>query len=93
MSMFLAEGYLLSHYPSCCQSHPPTTPPFGGVLRTTGLDWNRVRVWTPRAKWLNSTFDLQYHTAPSAGVMVRGAIADDTWSRLILIHEKMVAQR
>ncbi|GFY02188.1 transposable element Tcb2 transposase [Trichonephila clavipes] len=36
---------------------------------------------------------LQQHIAPTAGVMVRGAIAYNTRSPLVLIHGTMTAQR
>ncbi|GFV66149.1 transposable element Tcb2 transposase [Trichonephila clavipes] len=42
-------------------------------------DGNRVRVWKPRRERLNPAFALQRQTAPSAGVMVRGTIANKTW--------------
>ncbi|PRD21645.1 UNVERIFIED_CONTAM: Transposable element Tcb2 transposase [Trichonephila clavipes] len=38
-------------------------------------DANRVRVWRPWGERLNPAFALQRHTAPTAGVMVWGAIA------------------
>ncbi|GFX43245.1 transposable element Tcb1 transposase [Trichonephila clavipes] len=41
-------------------------------------DDNRVRVWRPRGERLNPAFALQRHTAPTAGVMVWGAIAYNT---------------
>lgn len=56
-------------------------------------DDNRVRVWRLRGERLNPAFALQRHTAPTAGVMVWGAIAYDTRSPLILIHGTMTAQR
>ncbi|GFW23870.1 transposable element Tcb2 transposase [Trichonephila clavipes] len=34
------------------------------------IDDNRVCVWRPRGKRLNSAFGLQRHTSPTAGVMV-----------------------
>ncbi|GFV00529.1 transposable element Tcb2 transposase [Trichonephila clavipes] len=56
-------------------------------------DDNRVRVWGPRSERLNPVFALQQHTAPTADVMVWGAIVYDTWSSLILIHTTIIAQR
>ncbi|GFX80168.1 uncharacterized protein TNCV_2108121 [Trichonephila clavipes] len=56
-------------------------------------DDNHVRVWRPRGERLNPAFALQRHTAPSAGVMVWGAIAYNTRSPLVLIHGTMTAQR
>ncbi|GFU20108.1 transposable element Tcb2 transposase [Trichonephila clavipes] len=55
-------------------------------------DDNRVRVLRPRGERLNPTFSLQRHTAPTAGVIVWGAIAYNTWSPLILIRGTMTAQ-
>ncbi|GFV98329.1 transposable element Tcb2 transposase [Trichonephila clavipes] len=52
-------------------------------------DDNRVRVWTPRDERLNPTFALQRHTAPTASVMVWGAIVYNTRSPLVLIHGTM----
>ncbi|GFT33598.1 transposable element Tcb2 transposase [Trichonephila clavipes] len=56
-------------------------------------DGNRVRVWRPRGEHLKPAFALQRHTAPTAGVMVWGAIAYNTWSLLALIRGTMTAQR
>ncbi|GFV80762.1 transposable element Tcb2 transposase [Trichonephila clavipes] len=58
-------------------------------------DDNRVRVWRPRFERLNPAFALQRHTAPTAGVMVWGAVAYYTLSPLVLIHgtTHMTAQR
>ncbi|GFT84842.1 transposable element Tcb2 transposase [Trichonephila clavipes] len=53
---------------------------------------NRVRVWRPSGECLNPAFALQRHTAPTAGVMVWGAIAYNTWSHLELIRGTMTAQ-
>ncbi|GFX47324.1 transposable element Tcb2 transposase [Trichonephila clavipes] len=39
---------------------------------------NRVRVWRPRGERLNPAFALQRHTAPTAGVMLWGAMAYNT---------------
>ncbi|GFW14276.1 transposable element Tcb2 transposase [Trichonephila clavipes] len=43
-------------------------------------DDHRVCVWRPRGERLNPAFVLQRHTAPTAGVMVWGAIAYNTRS-------------
>ncbi|GFW48550.1 transposable element Tcb2 transposase [Trichonephila clavipes] len=56
-------------------------------------DDNRVRVWRPRGERLNPVFASQRHTAPTAGVMVWGAIAYNTLSPLVLIRDTMTAQR
>ncbi|GFW19043.1 transposable element Tcb2 transposase [Trichonephila clavipes] len=56
-------------------------------------DDNRVRVWRPLGERLNPAFALQRHIAPTAGVMVWGAIAYKAWSLLILIRFTMTAQR
>ncbi|GFX10853.1 transposable element Tcb2 transposase [Trichonephila clavipes] len=55
-------------------------------------DDNRVRVWRPRGEHLNPAFALQQHAAPTAGVMVWGAIAYNTRSPLVLIRSPMTAQ-
>ncbi|GFU41301.1 transposable element Tcb2 transposase [Trichonephila clavipes] len=39
---------------------------------------NRVRVWRPRGERLNPAFASYHHTAPTAGVMVWGAIDNNT---------------
>ncbi|GFU75966.1 transposable element Tcb2 transposase [Trichonephila clavipes] len=56
-------------------------------------DDNRVRVWRHRGERLNPAFDLQRHTAPTAGVMVWGVIAYNTQSLIVLIHGTITAQR
>ncbi|GFY18105.1 transposable element Tcb2 transposase [Trichonephila clavipes] len=55
-------------------------------------DANRVPVWRPLGGRLNPAFALQPHTAPTAGIMDWRAIAYDTPSPLILIHDAMTAQ-
>ncbi|GFW39519.1 transposable element Tcb2 transposase [Trichonephila clavipes] len=56
-------------------------------------DGNGVRVWRPRGERLNPAFAaLQRHTAPTAGVMVRGAIAYNKLSPLVLIRGTMTVQ-
>ncbi|GFW29125.1 transposable element Tcb2 transposase [Trichonephila clavipes] len=54
---------------------------------------NRVRVWRPCGERFNPAFALQRYTAPTAGVMVWGAIAYNTRSTLVLIRGTMTAQR
>ncbi|GFV05280.1 transposable element Tcb2 transposase [Trichonephila clavipes] len=56
-------------------------------------DANRVRVWRPRGERLNPAFDLQRHTAPTAGVTVWDVIAYNRRSPLVLIRGTMTAQR
>ncbi|GFT16508.1 transposable element Tcb1 transposase [Trichonephila clavipes] len=56
-------------------------------------DDNRARVWRPRGERYNPAFASQQHTAPTAGVMVWGAIAYNTRSPLVLIRGTMTAQR
>ncbi|GFY26067.1 transposable element Tcb2 transposase [Trichonephila clavipes] len=55
-------------------------------------DDNCVRVRRPRGERINPAFALQRHTAPTAGVMVWGAIAYNTRSPLVLIRGTMTAQ-
>ncbi|GFU51660.1 transposable element Tcb2 transposase [Trichonephila clavipes] len=52
-----------------------------------------VFVWRSRGERLNPAFVLQRHTALTAGVMVWGAIDDNTRSPLVLIRGPMTAQR
>ncbi|GFU32425.1 transposable element Tcb2 transposase [Trichonephila clavipes] len=49
-------------------------------------DDNRVRVWRPRGECLNPAFVFQRYTAPTASVMVWGAIAYNTRLPLVLIR-------
>ncbi|GFX03804.1 transposable element Tcb2 transposase [Trichonephila clavipes] len=56
-------------------------------------DDNRVRVWRPCGERLSPAFALQRYTAPTAGVMVWGAITYNTRSPLVLIRCTMIAQR
>ncbi|GFT97950.1 transposable element Tcb1 transposase [Trichonephila clavipes] len=53
---------------------------------------NRIRKWRHRGERLNPAFALQRHTAPTAGVMVWGAIEYNTQSPLVLIRGTMTAQ-
>ncbi|GFV65254.1 transposable element Tcb2 transposase [Trichonephila clavipes] len=57
------------------------------------FDDNHVRVWKPRGECLNSAFALQRHTAPTAGLMIWGVIALNTWSSLVLIRRTKTAQQ
>ncbi|GFW05597.1 transposable element Tcb2 transposase [Trichonephila clavipes] len=56
-------------------------------------DDNHVRVWRPRGERFNPAFALQRHTAPTAGVMVWGAIAYNarSLSPLVLTRGTMTA--
>ncbi|GFY22482.1 transposable element Tcb2 transposase [Trichonephila clavipes] len=54
-------------------------------------DGKRVRVGRPRRESLNPA--LQRHTSTTAGVRIWGATDYDTRSPLILIHDKLTAQR
>ncbi|GFX42101.1 transposable element Tcb2 transposase [Trichonephila clavipes] len=56
-------------------------------------DDNRVRVLRPRGERLNPAFALQRHATPTAGGMVWGAVAYNTWSPLVLIGGTMIAQQ
>ncbi|GFW41975.1 transposable element Tcb1 transposase [Trichonephila clavipes] len=55
-------------------------------------DDNCVRVWRPRGEHFHPAFALQRHTAPTAGVMVWGAIFYSTQSPLVLILGTMTVQ-
>ncbi|GFX88964.1 transposable element Tcb2 transposase [Trichonephila clavipes] len=59
------------------------------VARPLGLS-DYVR---PRGERLNPTFALQRHIAPIAGVMVRGVIAYNARSPLVMIRGTMASQR
>ncbi|GFV09987.1 transposable element Tcb1 transposase [Trichonephila clavipes] len=56
-------------------------------------DDNRVCMCRPLGERFNHVFALQRHTAPTAGVMVWGAIAYNTQSSLVLIRGTMTGQR
>ncbi|GFX63969.1 estradiol 17-beta-dehydrogenase 2 [Trichonephila clavipes] len=57
-------------------------------------DDNHARVWRPRGERLNPAFALQRNTAPTASVIVWGAITYNTRSPLILIRgTKKVQQK
>ncbi|GFV27369.1 transposable element Tcb2 transposase [Trichonephila clavipes] len=54
---------------------------------------NRVRERRSHSERLNPAFALQQHTAPTAGVMIWGAIAYNTLPLLVLICGTMTVQR
>ncbi|GFY08318.1 transposable element Tcb2 transposase [Trichonephila clavipes] len=56
-------------------------------------DDNRVPVWRPCGERLNPAFALQRHTTPTAGVIVWGVIAYNTWSPLVSFRGTMTPQR
>ncbi|GFT95521.1 transposable element Tcb1 transposase [Trichonephila clavipes] len=56
-----------------------------------GSDDNRVCVWRPHGERFSHVFDLQKHTALTAGVMVWGAFAYNTLSPLVLVRDTMAA--
>ncbi|GFW90700.1 transposable element Tcb2 transposase [Trichonephila clavipes] len=58
-----------------------------------GADDNRVRVWRRPGERYNSPHTVLCHTARTAGVMVWGAIAYDSWSTLIVINGTLTGQR
>ncbi|GFV73806.1 transposable element Tcb2 transposase [Trichonephila clavipes] len=58
-----------------------------------GTDDNRVRVWRRPGEQYNSPHAVLRHTARTAGVMVWGAIAYDSWSTLILMRGTLTGQR
>ncbi|GFT53216.1 transposable element Tcb1 transposase [Trichonephila clavipes] len=58
-----------------------------------GSDDNRVRVWRSRGERFNPAFALLPHIAPTADVMVWGAISYNTRSPLVLIRGTITAQR
>ncbi|GFY03986.1 uncharacterized protein TNCV_1197651 [Trichonephila clavipes] len=68
----------------------PSTPPFGVVPRTRKLDCHGMK--PARGERLNPAFTLQRHTAPTAGVMVWGAIVYNARSPIVLIRNTMAAQ-
>ncbi|GFX77071.1 uncharacterized protein TNCV_1072711 [Trichonephila clavipes] len=61
------------------------------TLFNLSSDDNPVRVWRPRSEHLNPAFALQRHTAPTAGVMVLGAIAYNARSPVVLICGTMTS--
>ncbi|GFV89201.1 transposable element Tcb2 transposase [Trichonephila clavipes] len=58
-----------------------------------GTDGNRVRVWRCPGERYNSPHNVLRHTARTAGVMVRGALANDSRSTLIVIRGTLTGQR
>ncbi|GFT91113.1 transposable element Tcb2 transposase [Trichonephila clavipes] len=58
-----------------------------------GADDNRVRVWRRPGERYNSSHTVLRHTARTAGVMVLGAIAYDSWSTLIVMRGTLTVQR
>ncbi|GFU95965.1 transposable element Tcb2 transposase [Trichonephila clavipes] len=58
-----------------------------------GTDDNRVRVWRHPGERYNSPHTVLRHTAHTAGVMVRGAIAYDSRSTLIVMCGTLTGQR
>ncbi|GFX40675.1 uncharacterized protein TNCV_1217981 [Trichonephila clavipes] len=57
-----------------------------------GIDDNRVRVWKRPSERYNSPYTVLRHTARTARVMVRGAIAYDSQSTLIVMRETLTGQ-
>ncbi|GFV49299.1 transposable element Tcb2 transposase [Trichonephila clavipes] len=57
-----------------------------------GTDHNRVRVWRRPGERYNSLHTALRHTARTAGVMVWGAIAYDSWSTLIVMRGALTGQ-
>ncbi|GFT26256.1 transposable element Tcb2 transposase [Trichonephila clavipes] len=58
-----------------------------------GTDHNRVRVWRSPGERYNSPHTVLRHTARTAGVMVWGAIAYDSWFTLIVMRGSVKGQR
>ncbi|GFV59437.1 transposable element Tcb2 transposase [Trichonephila clavipes] len=58
-----------------------------------GTDDNRVRVWRRPGERYNSPHTVLRHTARTAGVMVRGGIAYDSRSTLIVMRGILTGQR
>ncbi|GFT46333.1 transposable element Tc1 transposase [Trichonephila clavipes] len=57
-----------------------------------GTDNNRVRVWRRPGERYNFPYTVLRHTARTAGVMVWGAIAYDSWSTLIVMRGTLTGQ-
>ncbi|GFU41167.1 transposable element Tcb2 transposase [Trichonephila clavipes] len=62
-----------------------------GSMEEVNKCWRLSPIKVNREK-LNPAFALQRHTAPTAGVMIWGAIAYNTRSPLVLIRGTMTAQ-
>ncbi|GFY29997.1 transposable element Tcb2 transposase [Trichonephila clavipes] len=58
-----------------------------------GTDDNHVRVWRRPGERYNSPHTVLCHTAPTAGVMVWGAIAYDRRFTLIVMRGTLTSQR
>ncbi|GFV86303.1 BAH and coiled-coil domain-containing protein 1 [Trichonephila clavipes] len=58
-----------------------------------GTDDNRVWVWRRPGERYNSPHTVLRHTAHTAGVMVWGVIAYDSWSTLIVMRGTLTGQR
>ncbi|GFW04200.1 transposable element Tcb2 transposase [Trichonephila clavipes] len=58
-----------------------------------GTDDNRVRVWRRPGERYNPPHTVLRHTARTAGVMVWGALAYDSWSTLIVMCGTLTGQR
>ncbi|GFX90784.1 transposable element Tcb2 transposase [Trichonephila clavipes] len=58
-----------------------------------GTDDNRVRVWRRPGERYNSPHTVLRHTTLTAGVMVKGIIAYDSQSTLIVMHGTLTGQR
>ncbi|GFY05069.1 uncharacterized protein TNCV_562011 [Trichonephila clavipes] len=58
-------------------------------------DDNRVRVWRHPGEWYNSPtlFYVTRHTARTAGVMVWGSLAYDSWFTLIVMRGSLTIHR
>lgn len=56
-------------------------------------DDGRVHVWRPCGQRLNPAFHVERFTAPSAGVLVWGAISFDSRSPLVVTRGTLTAQR
>ncbi|GFX76575.1 transposable element Tcb2 transposase [Trichonephila clavipes] len=58
-----------------------------------GTDDIRIRVWRRPGERYNSPHTVLHHTARTAGVIVWGALAYDSWSTLIVTHGTLTGQR
>ncbi|GFX19133.1 transposable element Tcb2 transposase [Trichonephila clavipes] len=58
-----------------------------------GADDNRVRVWRRPGERYNPPLTVLHHTTRTAGVMVWGLIAYDSWSTLIVMCGTLTGQR
>ncbi|GFU88148.1 transposable element Tcb2 transposase [Trichonephila clavipes] len=85
ISRHLAEANLKSKHPFCAL---PLTPEH----RQLRLQWCQARSMRPGERY-NPPLTVLRHTARTAGVMVRGAIAYDSQSTLIVMHGTLTGQR